>query len=56
MDRAIARRRGPRAMAVEWTAPMHAMDEVVVLLGGGGVPAAIDEAAVQAGYGLIPFD
>ena len=36
-----------RSPAVEWAAPM---------LLGGGMPAAIDEAAVQADAGRIPFD
>ena len=47
------------AMTVEWAAwvvTMHPVDEEVVLLGGGGVPAATDEAAVRAGAGLIPCD
>ena len=35
---------------------MQPVDEVVALLWRGGVPAAIDEAAVQAGAGPIPFD
>ena len=43
------------ATAVEWAASMHPVDEVVVLL-GGGVPATIDEAAVQADAGPIPCD
>ena len=53
--------RGPRhraatgATAVKWAVSMHTVDEVVVLL-GGGVPAAIDEAAVKTGAGLIPCD
>ena len=43
------------ATAVEWAALMDLMDEVVVLL-GGEVPAAINEAAVRAGAGPIPCD
>ena len=55
----FGRSRGPRhrtvtgSAAVEWAASMHPEDEVVVLL-GGEVPAAIDEAAVRAGAGPIP--
>ena len=48
-------RAAPGATAVEWAALMHAEDEVLVLF-LGGVPAAIDEAAVQAGAGPIPCD
>ena len=54
----FGRSRGPRhraatgATAVEWAASMHATDELVMLL-GGGVPAAIDEAAMRAGAGPI---
>ena len=43
------------ALAVDWTASMHTADKVVMLL-GGEVPAAIDEAAMRAGAGPIPYD
>ena len=59
----FGRSRGPRhraamrATTVESAALICPEDEVVVLLGGGEwVPAAIDEAAVQAGVGPIPYD